>query len=132
MGSTFGALGCETVANMSSKIDAIIHIEKSSFLGRPSTKKCTGLVARRGVRGEVKLPLGVGGSKGRNTRRKEERKKARKEDLKKGRCPTLPDRVCRLISKKYFDVLVFFSSLRACSVSVATSGSFLDASKSIC
>ena len=59
LGSTSGAMGGQKVIKMSSTIDATIGIEKSRFRGRPIGKKCTGLVARMGVRGEVNLLPGV-------------------------------------------------------------------------
>ena len=41
-------------------------------------------MARRGVRGDVTTPLGVGGLEERKKRRKEEIKEGKLEDLKKG------------------------------------------------
>ena len=62
----------------SSKIDAKIDIEKNRFRGRPTAKKSTGLVARRGLRGDVDLPPGD-----RRFGRKEEKKTVRKKKRKK-------------------------------------------------
>ena len=76
--TTFGALGCQQVPNMSSKIDAKIGMDKKRFQGRPVRQKCTELVARRGVRGEVNLHPG-----GRRFGRKEERKQERKKEERK-------------------------------------------------
>ena len=45
MGSTFGAFGGQEAAKMSSKIDAKIGIEKSSFRGGPSNSEHPWLVA---------------------------------------------------------------------------------------
>ena len=64
---------------MSSKVDVKIGIERGKFRRGPSAKDLTGLVARRGVSGDINLPLG-GRRFGRKKWRKEERKKERKEE----------------------------------------------------
>ena len=63
----------------SSKNDAKIDIEKGWFRGRPTAKGIPGLVARRGIRGEVNLPRGW------RFGRKEEKKKGRKKESTEGR-----------------------------------------------
>ena len=75
------------MTQMSSTIDAKIGIGKNKFRGRPSTKKFTRLVARRGIRGEVNLPPGVGRFGRKEDKKREskrERKNGRFEDLEKG------------------------------------------------
>ena len=60
-------------------MDAKIRIEKSRFQGRPIGKESTGLVARRGGRGEVILPPGD-----KEVRKKERKEETEKEKRKKG------------------------------------------------
>ena len=70
-----GASGGQKGTNLY-KIDARIDIEKKGrFRGRPTAKRGSDLVARRGVRGE-------GGSEERKERGREERRKGRKEGVK--------------------------------------------------
>ena len=60
LSSTFGAFEDQQVIDMSSNINAKSGIERSRLRGGLGLKKCSGLVARRGVRGKV-TPW-VGGS----------------------------------------------------------------------
>ena len=80
VGSTVGVLGNQKVAKMSSKIDANIGMGKSKFRRGSGARNLGELSGRKGIRGNVNLPLGVGGSEERKKGRKEEGKKERKKD----------------------------------------------------
>ena len=77
MGSTFGALRGQKVANTSSKIDAKIGIGKGRFRGGPSARKYPWLVAGGGYGGGKPSP---GGYKVQKKGTKEVRKKQRKKE----------------------------------------------------
>ena len=57
-GSTSGAFEGQKVAKMSSEIDAKIGREKSQLKRRPMANESARRGSRRGIKGEVNLPLG--------------------------------------------------------------------------
>ena len=80
-GVHFWALRDQQVVKMYSTIDAEIDIEKSRARGWPRQNETLQAVAQEGVKGDVNLPLGLGGLEKfggmqiKNIRRKEEWRK---------------------------------------------------------